>query len=447
MNMSTPNHTPAAQSHEPQNPLNALNALEIRADFPIFEHRPKMVFLDSAASSQKPRQVIETLRDFYAHDYANIHRGAYRLSVEATDRFEAVREQVARFFGVVNATGNPITEGVIFTRGATEAVNLVAYSWGLKHLNSGDVVLVSEMEHHANLVPWHLVTQLRGARVQAVRMTPDGQLDLEDYAEKLQNPAVKFVALQHVSNALGTIHPAQQFVQMAHARGVPILLDGAQAVPHLKVDFAALGADFYVLSAHKMLGPSGVGCLLACPERLAELPPFMGGGDMIREVHAEWSNYAPLPSTFEAGTPPVAEVIGMGAALEYLEKIGLENVHAHEQQLWRYALQQLRELQNAGSLELYGPAGRPELWSSSEMLSSGVISFNLKNTHAHDTAGFLDEAQVCVRAGHHCAQPLMRALDLESTVRASFYIYNTRADVDALVSELKETAEFFMLID
>lgn len=395
-----------------------------RADFPVFRHRPELVFLDSAASTQKPQQVIDAVANFYAQDYANIHRGAYRLSARATDLFEAVRAKAQAFFRA------PAEESIIFTRNATEAVNLVAYSWGLRHLNAGDIVLVSEMEHHANLVPWHLVTELRGARVEAVRMTPDGRLDLEDYAAKLRNPAVKLVALQHVSNALGTVHPAKELVELAHSAGKLILLDGAQAAPHMPLNLAELGADFYVLSSHKMLGPSGVGCLIAAPDVLKAMPPFLGGGDMIREVYAERSTYAQVPNRFEAGTPAIAEVVGFGAALDYLGSLGLENVHAHEQDLLAYALEQLRPLDG---LELYGPDSR----------RAGVISFNVRGAHAHDVAGFLDEANICVRAGHHCAQPLMRALNVPSTARASFYIYNTREDVDALARELRDVVQFF----
>lgn len=395
-----------------------------KADFPIFAHHPELVFLDSAASAQKPQQVIDAISQFYAHDYANIHRGAYGLSSRATDLYEGVREKAARFFNALAA------ESVIFTRNATEAVNLVAYAWGLRHLNAGDVVLVSEMEHHANLVSWHLVAELRGAKVESVRMTPDGRLDLEDYAAKLRDPAVKFVALGHVSNALGTIHPARQLVQMAHARGLPILIDGAQAAPHLALDLTALDADFYVLSSHKMLGPSGVGCLIAGPERLRELAPFMGGGDMIREVFTDRSTYADLPNRFEAGTPAIAEVIGFGAALDYLSALGMDNVQAHEEQLLAYALKQLGQIDG---LTLYGPQEK----------RSGVISFNVRGAHAHDVAGFLDEAHICVRAGHHCAQPLMRSLKVPSTARASFYVYNDTADVDRLAAELRDITQFF----
>lgn len=398
--------------------------LEVRADFPVFAHRPELVFLDSAASSQKPAAVIDAIAGFYAHDYANIHRGAYGLSARATDRFEAVRDQAAQFFGA------PSRDGVVFTRNTTEAINLVAHSWGQVHLNPGDVVLVSELEHHANLVPWHLITGRRGARVEAVAMTPDGRLDLEDYERKLRELPVKFVALQHVSNALGTVHPARQLVELAHSHGVPILLDGAQAAPHLPLNLTELGADFYVLSAHKMLGPSGVGLLLARPEALRGLPPYQGGGDMIREVYPQHSTYAPPPHTFEAGTPAIAEVIGFGAALDYLSGLGMANVAAHEQALLGYALQRLGAVDG---LQLYGPAsGR-----------CGVVSFNVAGAHAHDVAGFLDEANICVRAGHHCAQPLMRALGVASTARASFSVYTTPADVDALADALGEIAQFF----
>lgn len=397
---------------------------DLRGDFPMFAHHPELVFLDSAASSQKPGVVIDAVAQFYAHDYANIHRGAYRLSAHATDRFEAVREQAARFFGA------PARDGVIFTRNATEAVNLVAYTWGLTHLGAGDVVLVSELEHHANLVPWHLVTAMRGARVEAVRMTPEGRLDLEDYARKLRSLPVKLVALGHVSNALGTVHPARTLVELAHARGVPILLDGAQAAPHLPLNVAELGADFYVLSAHKMLGPTGVGLLIARPERLRGLPPFLGGGDMIREVHTDHSTYAALPNTYEAGTPAIAEVVGFGAALTYLEELGMDRVQAHEEALLTYALERLAPIPD---LILYGPpTGR-----------CGVVSFNVRGAHPHDTAGFLDEANICVRAGQHCAQPLMRALGVPGTARASFSVYTRREDVDALAAALTDVAAFF----
>lgn len=395
-----------------------------KSDFPVFRHHPALVFLDSAASTQKPQQVIDEIASFYAQGYANIHRGAYRLSAHATDRFEAVREKAAQFFKA------PAADSSIFTRNATEAVNLVAYSWGLRHLNAGDVVLVSEMEHHANLVPWHLVTQLRGARVEAVRMTPDGRLDLDDYAQKVRNPNVKLVALQHVSNALGTIHPAKQLVNMAHGQGKLILMDGAQAAPHMPLNLSELGADFYVLSAHKMLGPSGVGLLLAQPQHLKDMPPFLGGGDMIREVYAERSTYADLPNRFEAGTPAIAEVVGFGAALDYLDGLGMDRIHAYESELFGYGLKQL---QTVKGIELYGP----------DTERAGVISFNVRGAHAHDVAGFLDEANICVRAGHHCAQPLMRALDVVSTARAGFYVYNTREDVDALARELRDIVSFF----
>ncbi len=398
--------------------------LNVKADFPIFDHHPELVFLDSAASTQKPRVVIQAISDFYSRDYANIHRGAYRLSAHATDRFERVRADAARFFGA------PSPDGVIFTRNATEAVNLVAHSWGLAHLTPGDAVLVSEMEHHANLVPWHLVTGLRGAHVEYVRTTPDGRLDLDDYAAKLRNPAVKFVALQHVSNVLGTIHPAADLVRLAHERGLPILLDGAQAAPHLPLDLSALNADYYVLSSHKMLGPSGVGALIARPETLNALPPYMGGGDMIREVYPDRSTYAPSPNRFEAGTPAIAEVVGFGAALAYLTELGMDRVEAHEQTLLHAALERLEQIEG---LDLYGPP----------TARGGVISFNVRGAHAHDVAGFLDEANICVRAGHHCAQPLIRALNCASTARASFYVYNTMDDVNALAGSLAEVVAFF----
>ncbi|SEJ87607.1 cysteine desulfurase / selenocysteine lyase [Deinococcus reticulitermitis] len=411
---------------------------DLRADFPFFQVHPDLTFLDSAASTQKPQAVIDALTDFYTGEYANIHRGAYRLSALATDRFERVREQSARFFGA------PAAEGVIFTRNATESINLVAQTWGRAHLGAGDVILVTELEHHANLVPWQLLAHSCGARVVAARLGEGGTVDLEDYAAKLRSLPVRLVAAGHVSNVLGTVNPVRHMTELAHEHGAAVLLDGAQAAPHLQVNVQELGADFYVLSSHKMLGPGGVGLLIARPERLRGLPPYQGGGGMIDEVTVDGSTYAPLPGRYEAGTPAIAEVIGFGAALDYLGGVGPERVAEHEQALLRLALS---ELEGMPGLTLYG-AGLATL-ERGETERCGVLPFNVRGAHPHDVAGFLDEEGVCVRAGHHCAQPLMRALGapgaggLAGTVRASFYLYNTPDDVHTLVRALRGVSEFF----
>jgi cysteine desulfurase / selenocysteine lyase len=400
----------------------------LRADFPLLErvvNDHRLVYLDSTATSLKPRVVLEAVRSYYERVGANVHRGVYTLSSEATDLYEAARESLARF---LNA---PQPESVILTRNTTEAINLVAYAWGLEHLHPGDEIVVTELEHHSNLVPWQLVAELRGAVVKAVRITPEGRLDLEHYKELLQSARVRMVAVAHVSNALGTIHPVAEIARLAHAAGALCLVDGAQGAPHLPVDVQTIGADFYALSGHKMLGPTGSGALWGRLEILQKMRPFLGGGEMIREVYTDHATYAEPPQRFEAGTPAIAEAIGLGAAAEYLMGVGMMAIRAHERALTEYALSRLDELED---ITTYGPRGEDR---------GGVIAFNLNDLHPHDVASFLDADGISVRAGHHCAQPAMRALGVQSTARASFGLYSTDEDVDALIASLERCRAFF----
>ncbi|WP_456414272.1 cysteine desulfurase [Oceanithermus profundus] len=395
----------------------------VKRDFPIFEHHEGLVFLDSAASSQKPRAVTEAMTRYYEHDHANVHRGAYGLSMRATEAYETARRRMARFLGAE-------ADEVVFVRNATEALNLVAYAWGLEHLRDGDEVLVTEMEHHANLVPWQLVAARTGARIKAVPLTAEGRLDLDAF-EALLSERTRVLAVTQMSNVLGTVNPVAELAASARERGALVVIDGAQAAPHLPVRVRELNADFYALSGHKMLGPTGAGVLWGRREALADLPPFLGGGSMIEEVTIERSTYAPPPQRFEAGTPAIAEAIGLGAAADYLMRLGMENVWAHDRALLEYALERLAEVPD---LHLYGPRGADR---------GGVIAFNLGRLHPHDLATALDERGVAVRTGHHCAQPLHRRLGVAATARASFYVYNTPTDVDRLVEALLEARKFF----
>ncbi|WP_456445739.1 cysteine desulfurase [Oceanithermus sp.] len=395
----------------------------VKRDFPIFEHHPDLVFLDSAASSQKPRAVVEATVRYYEHDHANVHRGAYGLSMRATEAYETARQRMARFLGAE-------ADEVVFVRNATEALNLVAYAWGLEHLQGGDEILVTEMEHHANLVPWQLVAARTGARIKAVPLTAEGRLDLDAFASLLSKRTRVFAVTQ-MSNVLGTVNPVAELAAAARERGALVVVDGAQAAPHLPVRVRELNADFYALSGHKMLGPTGAGVLWGRREALADLPPFLGGGSMIEEVTIERSSYAPPPQRFEAGTPAIAEAVGLGAAADYLMRLGMENVWAHDRALLEYALERLDEVPD---LHLYGPRGADR---------GGVIAFNLGRLHPHDLATALDGRGVAVRTGHHCAQPLHRRLGVAATARASFYVYNTPSDVDRLVEALLEARKFF----
>ncbi len=414
---------------EPTVARPALDPVALRRDFPILDQQVnghRLVYLDSASSSQKPQVVIEAVADFYRHDNANVHRGIYTLAERATATYEAAREQVARF---INA---PDTHEVIFTRNATEAINLVAYSWGRRNVGRGDQIVLTEMEHHANLVPWQLLVQEVDGDLEFIPITDDGILRL-DVFEVLLRLKPKLVAFTHVSNTLGTINPVREMVEMAHAAGALVLIDGAQAVPHVPVDVQALGADFYAFSGHKMLAPMGSGALWARRELLESMPPFLAGGDMIREVHLRRSEFNEIPYKFEAGTPAAADSVGLGAAAEYLTAIGMDAVREHERDLVAYALDVLpREIPG---IELYGPMD--------PALRGGVVPFNLPGIHPHDVAQVLDRSGVAVRAGHHCTMPLHERLDLAATARASFNVYTGRDDIDALVDGLKQVQTLF----
>lgn len=409
--------------------MKSFQASKIREDFPIFKRVVKgkpLVYLDSAATSQKPYAVIEAVDNYYKNYNANVHRGVYTISEEATAAYETARDKVADFIHTEHR------EGVIFTRNATEAINLVASSWGRTNLRSGDEILLTQMEHHSNLVPWHLIAQQTGAKLRFIPLTPDGRLDLEEIPVVLTDKT-KFVSVVHVSNSLGTINPVDRIIHAAHTVGALVLIDASQSVQHLGVDVKQLDCDFIVFSAHKMLGPTGTGVLWGKPEHLDTMPPYQGGGEMISEVHLEWSTYRELPGKFEAGTPNIAGVIGLGAAIDYLNDVGLENIRQHEQELVAYAL---REFDRLGDLEVYGP--RPD--------RGGVISFNIKGVHPHDVATILDEDGIAIRAGHHCTQPVMRWLDVPATARASVYLYNVKEDIDRLVGSLKKVKEFFTVM-
>ena len=408
----------------------ARTAADIRKDFPILSrqvHGKPLVYLDSAASSQKPSAVIETMSTYYQTCNANVHRGVYEISEEATAKMEKARVKVARF---INARQS---KQVIFTRNTTESINLVAYTWGNTNIATGDLVVLTEMEHHSNLVPWQLLAQRTGARLEFVPVTDDGLLRLDIYEQLLQQQP-KLVAFAHMSNVLGTINPAQQMIAQAHAAGAIVLLDAAQSVPHLPVDVQALDADFLCFSSHKMLGPTGIGILYGKRDLLEAMPPFMGGGDMIRTVGLRESTWNDLPWKFEAGTPAIAEAIGLGAAVDYLNELGMENVHRHEQEITAYAMAQLQAIPG---LTIYGPAATQR---------GGVVSFTLAGIHPHDLASILDqEAGVAIRAGHHCAQPLMDRFDLPAMARASFYVYTIREDIDVLVQGLHKALQIFSL--
>jgi cysteine desulfurase/selenocysteine lyase len=400
----------------------------IRQDFPILAQKAypgvSLVYLDSTATSQKPMQVIEAMDRFYQQSNANIHRGIHKLAEEATAAYEAARLKIARFIGVDNP------REIIFTRNTTEAINLVAYSWGRIQLSTGDLVLLTEMEHHSNIVPWQILAQERGIRLEYISVTPDGLLDQESYIYFLQqNP--KLVAFTHMSNVLGTINPVKQMVEAAHRAGALVLIDAAQSVPHLPVDVRDLGADFLAFSGHKMCGPTGIGILYGRQKLLEQMPPFLGGGDMIRKV--QLSGYLPneLPYKFEAGTPAIAEAIGLGAAVDYLSALGMENIQAHEHEIITYAIERLEEVPG---IHLIGPSADQK---------GGVASFAFDGVHPHDVAQVLDRFGIAVRAGHHCAMPLHEKFRLPATTRASFYLYNTFQEVDALIEGLYKVKSIF----
>jgi cysteine desulfurase/selenocysteine lyase len=403
-----------------------LDAGRLRGDFPLLAPAAdgsRIVYLDSAATSQKPRAVLDAIRRYYETTNANVHRGAYRLAVHATEAYEDARRRVAAF---VNAWA---PDSVVFTRGTTEAINLVTGSWGRANVRPGDTVVVTALDHHSNLIPWQLLCAERGATLRMVEITPDGRVDLDDF-ERALAVGPRAVAFPSVSNALGTITPARELTRRAHDAGAVVVVDGAQGTPHLPVDVQALDCDFYAFSGHKMLGPMGSGALVARPALLEAMPPYHGGGEMIARVwddHATWNK---VPHKFEAGTPNVEAAVGLAAAMDYLDAIGRQAVAAHETALARHARARLAELEG---VTLYGPVEE----------RAGVVSFSLGDIHPHDVATVLDQDRVCVRAGHHCAQPLMRRLGVTATVRASFYLYNDAADVNVLVGALRKAAALF----
>ncbi len=409
-------------------PAKAIDPHTLRADFPILRtkvHGKPLIYLDSASTSQKPQVVIDAVDEFYREYNANVHRGIYEIGERSTAAYEKARAQIARFIGA------PDAHEVIFTRNATEAINLVAYSWGRKAIGRGDVIVLTEMEHHANLVPWQLLVQEKDGDLEFIPITDDGVLRL-DVFEVLLKLKPKLVAFTHVSNTLGTINPVEELTRMAHDAGALVLIDGAQAVPHVPVDVEAIGADFYAFSGHKMLAPLGSGALWARRELLESMPPFLAGGEMIREVHLRRSEWNDIPWKFEAGTPDVAAAIGLGAAADYLRGLGMDSVREHERELVGYALETLQR--EVPGIELYGPPADQR---------GGVVPFNLPGIHPHDVAQVLDRFGIAVRAGHHCTMPLHERLDLAATARASFNVYSTREDIDALVAGLKEVQRVF----
>jgi cysteine desulfurase/selenocysteine lyase len=407
----------------------AIDWAQIREDFPILasenERGQRVAFLDSAASSQKPEPVIAAVDRYYRETNANIHRGVYDLSERATAQYEAARHMVADFVNAETA------REIIFVRNTTEAINLVAQTWGRRNVKSGDLMVVTTMDHHSNLVPWQLLAEAKDALIEAVRLTDDGKLDL-DHLHELLAKGPRLVAFPHVSNSLGTINPAAEIIRLAHAAGAVAVVDAAQSVPHMPVDVQALDADFLAFSGHKMLGPMGSGALYGKLGLLEALPPFMGGGGMIRKVSIERSTWADVPSRFEAGTPSVGDAIGLGAAVEYLQSIGMEAVREHERALTANALERLKDVPD---LRVFGPDSADD--------RAGVISLTLGDIHPHDVAAILNEENVAVRAGHHCCQPLMDRLGLVGTARASFYVYNDEEDVDRLVSGLHRARSIF----
>lgn len=398
-----------------------LDVERIRKDFPIFATDPPLAFLDNAASTQTPRPVVAAMDAYYDTYRSNIHRGIYRISEEATEQYERAREKVATLIN------SPRTRQIIFTRNTTESINLVAYTWGHMNIREGDEILLTLMEHHSNLVPWQLLAQRTGAVLRFIEVTDEGLLDFTQVQERLTEKT-KLVAIAHVSNVLGTINPIESVITAAHAVGAKVVVDAAQSVPHFAVDVQQLDCDFLAFSGHKMCGPTGIGVLYGKLELLEEMPPFLGGGSMIRNVERDASTYAEPPAKFEAGTPSIAEAIGLGHAVDYLTQANLAALHVYEQELLKYAHQRLKDIEG---ITFYGPTAPHQ--------KAGVLSFNLEGVHAHDVAGILDTHGVAVRAGHHCAHPLMKQLGVIATARASFYLYNTTEDIDRLYEGLCRT--------
>jgi cysteine desulfurase / selenocysteine lyase len=408
--------------------LIPLDAEQIRKDFPILSREVRsgvpLVYLDSTASSQKPAQVIEALSNFYRRSNANIHRGIHTLAEEATYLYEEARQKATRFISA------PSARQLIFTRNATEAINLVAFSWGRANLKAGDVVILTEMEHHANLVPWQMLAAEIGLQLEFIPVTEDGLLDMDEY-RRLLDLEPKLVSFAHMSNVLGTINPAVEIIDLAHKTGAITLVDGAQSVPHFTVNIQELGADFLVFSSHKMCGPTGIGVLYGRKDLLESMPPFLGGGDMIKRVHLRSFVPTEIPAKFEAGTPSIAEAVGLGAAIDYLSSIGMDRIAAHETEMTEYALERLEEIPG---VKVFGPPASKK---------GGVMSFTLDGIHPHDISQILDEDGIAIRAGHHCAMPLHEKFSLPATARASFYLYNIPQEVDRLVEAIYKVKTIF----
>jgi len=409
---------------------SVVNSYELRNDFPIFKKKingKELVYLDNASTTQKPYSVINSITDFYSNYNSNIHRAVYQLAEEATTLYEQSREKIANFINV-----RP--EEIVFTRNTTESINLIAHSWARTNLKKDDGIAISEFEHHSNIVPWQILSQEIGTRLEYVGIDENGFLDLEHLIELISSKKVRLVSLSHMSNVLGTIVPIERIIKIAHENDIPVLVDGAQSVPHMPVNVENMDCDFLVFSAHKMLGPTGVGVLYAKKELLEKMRPFMGGGDMIKEVFKFHTNYNEVPYKFEAGTPNIADVVGFGAAIDYLEKIGMENIRKHEIDLTEYALESILSINH---LTVYGP--------KDPNYRGGVISFNIADIHPHDLATIMNDHGIAIRSGHHCAQVLMQRLDVPATSRASFYIYNTKEEIDKFVNAIKEAGRIFKI--
>lgn len=418
--------TPLRAAPLPDEAASSTDWEKVRADFPILSrtvHGKPLVYLDSTATSQKPQVVLDTMENYYRTTNANIHRGVYELSEVATDRYEKARARIGNF---INAKSS---REIIYTRNTTEAINLVAYTWGRANLREGDIVLLTKMEHHSNLVPWQMLAAERGVKLRYLDLDPRGVLVLDELEAKLQG--VKLVSITQMSNVLGTINPVGEIISAAHRAGALVVLDAAQSVPHLPVDVQALDVDFLAFSGHKMCGPTGIGILYGKRHLLEEMPPFLGGGDMISTVTLEGFTPNQLPWKFEAGTPAIAEAVGLGAAVDYLSAIGMDKVHDHEQKLISYAIDIMADMPG---VTLYGPDAAHK---------GGVISFAIEGAHPHDIATILDSEGICIRAGHHCCQPLMQHLDVPALARASFYIYTRKEDIDALVEGIKKVQAIF----
>ena len=411
---------------------SALDVFKIREDFPILKRKingnKALVYLDNAATTQKPISVINAILDYYTNYNSNIHRAVHQMAEEATLAFENTRQKVAKF---INAH---LADEIIFTRNATEAINLVSYSWGRPNVNKNDMIVITEMEHHSNIVPWQILAEEKGAIVEYIGVDNDGYLDMTQYEEIIQSNKVKLVSISQMSNVLGTIVPIEKIITKAHNKGIPVLVDGAQSVPHMPVDVQRMKCDFMVFSAHKMLGPTGVGVLYVKREILDKMKPFIGGGDMIKEVHKHGTIYNDLPYRFEGGTPNIADVIGFGSAIDYLNKVSMDRVRQHEIDITSYAIKAVTDVKG---VTLYGPPNPNH--------RGGVVSFNISDIHPHDLATIMNEQGVAIRSGHHCAQILMERLGVSATSRTSFYIYNTKEEVDIFINALNYARRLFKI--